>query len=152
MIKWTKEGANLIRGYSNYSFLGATLFQCIFLISSLPFCKVCLKCLTAELEIGITCLIFIIAQLPLKYYQKESEKHILMIWTKVQDFQTKDNSQRNKNNELNYWAGFFKVWCETVFTRKRYPSHDLLSSFPALIWVYQYLACPFSVHSLVIRS
>ena len=31
---------------------------------------------------------------------------------------------------------FFKVLFETVFTRKRDPSHDLLSSFLTLIWVY----------------
>ena len=34
---------------------------------------------------------------------------------------------------------FFKFSCESVFTRKRNPSHDLLSSFLSLIWVYQYL-------------
>ena len=43
---------------------------------------------------------------------------------------------------------FFKFWCETVFTLKRSPSDDFLSSFFTLIWVYQYL----HVHSLeVIR-
>ena len=31
---------------------------------------------------------------------------------------------------------FFKFWCETVFTRKRNPSHDLLSSFLILIWFF----------------
>ena len=30
---------------------------------------------------------------------------------------------------------FFKFWRETVVTRKRNPSHDLLSSFRTLIWV-----------------
>ena len=34
---------------------------------------------------------------------------------------------------------FFMFSCESVFTRKRNPSHDLLSSFLTLIWIYQYL-------------
>ena len=33
----------------------------------------------------------------------------------------------------------FKFSCESVFTRKRNPSHDLSLSFLTLIWVYQYL-------------
>ena len=43
---------------------------------------------------------------------------------------------------------FFKFWCETFFTRKRNPSHDLLSSFS-----HSELGLSILVHPLeVIRS
>ena len=43
------------------------------------------------------------------------------------------------NWEKRFTYRFFKFSCESLFTRKRNPSHDLLSSFLTLIRAYQYL-------------